>query len=123
MHLWVEVARTVVYVQNHTTDQVIENNTSEEDFSREKPEISHIRIFDFPLCIHMAKEKRTKLDPSSRKGIFVGYNDTSKSYRIYFSGFKKIDINRYVTFDEESTYFRSRRKSIQEVMEPSETRV
>ena len=75
------------------------------------------------MYIHIPKEKRTKLDHSGRKGIFVGYSDTSKAYRIYFPGFKKIDINRDVTFDEDSTYFKSRRLPIQEVEELDETRV
>ena len=70
------------------------------------------------MYIHIPKEKRTKLDPSGRKGIFVGYNDTSKAYQIYFLGFKKIDISRDVSFDEDSTYFRSRRLPTQEGEEP-----
>ena len=65
-----------------------------------------MRIFGFPVYLHIPKEKRTKLDPSRR--IFVGYINTSKAYQIYFPGFKKIDISRDVTFDDDSTYFRSR---------------
>ena len=30
----------------------------------------------------------------------MGYSESSKDYRIYFPGFKKIDISRDVTFDE-----------------------
>ena len=52
------------------------------------------------MYIHIPKEKRTKLDPSGRKGIFVGYSKSLKAYRIYFLGFKKININRDVTFNE-----------------------
>ena len=55
--------------------------------------------------------------------VFVGYNDTSKAYRIYFPGFKKIDISRDVNFDEDSTYFKSRSNPNQEVEEPEEMRV
>ena len=33
MHLWVEVARIEVYVQNHTPHKVLENKTPEEVFS------------------------------------------------------------------------------------------
>ena len=64
------------------------------------------------MYIHIPKEKRTKLDPSGRKGIFVRYSDASKAYEIYFPGFKKIKINRNVTFDEDLAYFRSRRTHI-----------
>ena len=66
-----------------------------------------MRIFGFLVYIHIPKEKMiTKLDPSRRKSIFVGYSDTSKSYLVYFPGFKKINISRDVTFDEDLTYFR-----------------
>ena len=119
MHLSLKETRTTVYVQNHTPHQVFDNKTPEEDFSREKPEVNHLIIFGFLVYIHIPKEKRTKLDPSRRKGIFIGYNDTSKSYRIYFPGFKKIDISIDVTFDEDLAYIKSRKRSAEE---PKETR-
>ena len=53
------------------------------------------------MYIHILKEKRTKLDPSGKKGIFVGYSESSKAYKIYFPGLKKIDISRDVTFVED----------------------
>ena len=72
------------------------------------------------MYIHIPKEKRTKLDPSGRKGIFVGYSESSKDYRIYFPGFKRIDISRDVTFDEDLTYNKSRKRPAEE---PEETEV
>ena len=44
----------------------------------------------------------------------MGYSKISKAYRIYFAGFKKIDINRDVTFDEDSSYIKSRKKPAEE---------
>ena len=76
MHLWEEATRTTVYVQNHTPHQELDNKTLEESFSGEKLEVIHLRIFGFLVYIHIPKEKRTKLDPSRKKGIFIGYNDT-----------------------------------------------
>ena len=111
-----------MYVQNHPPHRVLENKTLEEAFSGEKLELIHRRIFGFPVYIHISKDKKTKLDPSGKKGIFIGYSDTSKDYRIYFPRLKKIDISRDVTFNEDSTYFRSRRTPIQEVKEPEEMR-
>ena len=83
-----------MYVQNRTPHRVLENKTLEEFFSGKKPEVNHLRIFDCPVYIHIPKEKRNKLDPSGKKGIFVGYSESSKAYRIYFPGYKKIDISR-----------------------------
>ena len=71
MHIWVEAARTSLYVQNRTPHRVLENKTPEELFSNKKPEVIHLRIFGCPVYIHIPKEKRTKLDPSGNKGIFV----------------------------------------------------
>ena len=110
MHLWAEAVKTGVYVQNRTPHRVLENKTHEEVFSRKKPKVSHLRIFGYPLCIHIRKEKRTKLDPLGKKGIFVGYIESSKPYRIYFPGFKKNDISRDVTFNKDSTYKKSRKR-------------
>ena len=90
MHLWAEATRTSVYVQNRTPHRVLENKTPEEVFFSKKLEVIHLRIFDCPMYIHIPKEKRTKLDPSGKKGIFVGYSESSKAYRIYFLGYKKI---------------------------------
>ena len=66
-----------------------------------KPEVSHLKIFGCPVYVHIPKEKRTKLDPSGKKGIFVGYSKDSKAFRIYISGFHHIEISRDVTFEKE----------------------
>ena len=108
----------MVHVENHTPHRVLENNTPEEVFSEKKLEVSHLRIFGYVVYIHIPKEKRTKLDPSINKGIFVGYSESSKAYRIYFPGFKNIDISRDVTFDEDSAYIKSRKIPAKEPESP-----
>ena len=60
------------------------------------------------IYIHVPKEKRTKLDPSLRKGTFVGYNESSKAYRIYIPGQRQIEVSIDVTFEEEVAFMRSR---------------
>ena len=47
----------------------------EEIFTGENPEVSHLNIFGFSIYIHIPKEKRSKLDPSGKKGFFVGYSE------------------------------------------------
>ena len=120
MYLWAEDARTTMYVQNRTPHRVLENKTPEEVFSGKKLEVSHLRIFGCHVYIHIPKEKMTKLDPSGKKGIFVGYSERLKAYRIYFPGYKKIDINRDVTFNEDTAYNKSRKRPAEE---PIETKV
>ena len=52
------------------------------------------------MYLHVPKEKRTNLDPSRKKGIFLAYSDESKAYQIYFTRFKKIETRKDVTFNE-----------------------
>ena len=108
MHVWAEVARTTVYVQNRITHSVLGNKTLEEMFTGENPEMSHLKIFSCPVQLHIPKEKTSNFDSSGKKGIFVGYNEQSKAYRIYIPGFFHIEISRDVTFDEDAAFTKSR---------------
>jgi hypothetical protein len=38
----------------------------------------------------------------------VGYSESSKAYQIYIPGQRQIEVRRYVTFDEEVAFMRSR---------------
>jgi hypothetical protein len=57
------------------------NKTPEEVFIRKKPKVNHLSIFGCPMYIHVPKEKRVKLEPSEKKGTFVGYSETSKELK------------------------------------------
>ena len=82
MHLWDEATRTTVYVQNILSHSALGFKTPEEMYIGKKPEVNHLKIIGFPVFVHITKEERTKLDPSEKKGIFVGYYEVSKSFRI-----------------------------------------
>jgi hypothetical protein len=117
MHLWAEATRTTVYVQNRLSHSALGFKTPEEMFTGKKPKVSHLKIFGCPVFIHIAKEKRTKLDPSGKKGIFVGYCEVSKAFRIYIQGYHHIKINRDVTFDGDAPLKRSRKCHLEEAYE------
>ena len=52
------------------------DKTLEEAFTCVKLEVIHLRIFGCPVYIHIPKEKRMKLEPFGKKGMFDGYNKT-----------------------------------------------
>ena len=54
------------------------------------------------------------MDPLGKKGIFVGYSDQSKAYRIYIPCFHKIEVSRDVTFDEVAAFNKSRKTHVDE---------
>ena len=66
--------------------------TSKEDFSRNKPDIGHLRIFGCIAYSYVPKEKRTKLDPPAKKGVFVGYSEASKAFQIYIPAQRRVVV-------------------------------
>jgi hypothetical protein len=69
------------------------------------------------MFIHIPKEKRYKLDPSGKKGIFLGYCEVSKVFRIYIPGQHHIEITRNVNFDEDAMLKKSKLCLLEEVYE------
>jgi hypothetical protein len=69
------------------------------------------------LIIYL-KRKRNKFEPFKKKGIFVGYCEVSKAFRIYIHQVTAtLRFNRYMTVDEEAALKKSRRCQLEEVYE------
>jgi len=64
-----------------------------------KPTVSHLRIFG---CLAFAKELGhiSKLDDRSTPGVFIGYAEGSKAYRILDPKTQRVRMARDVVFDE-----------------------
>ena len=98
----------------------IGRETPKEVFTRKKPAVDHMRIFGTPVYIHVPKEKRAKLEPSSKKGIFVDYSDNSKAYRIYVHGQRYIEVSKDVIFHEEVVFCQTQELSQEDEVPPLE---
>ena len=107
--LWAEACSIVVYLQNRSPHRAVGNKKTKNSFTGKKPEVSHFRIFGCLTFSHVPFEKRTKLDPTTKKGIFVGYDETSKAFHIYLPSSRKVVVRREVRFEERA--FRKSRES------------
>jgi hypothetical protein len=83
MFLWEEACNMIVYVHKKSPHMILGDKTPEEAFRGVKPEKGNLKIFGCPIYIHVPVEKRKKLEPLGEKGIFVGYSESSKDYRIF----------------------------------------
>jgi hypothetical protein len=117
MCLWAEATMITIYVQNQLSHSALGFKSPEEMLTGKKPEVSHLKIFGFLVFIHILKEKRNKLDPLGKKGIFMGYCEVSKAFKIYIPGHHHIEISRDVTFDEDAALKKSIRCQLEEVYE------
>ena len=98
-NLWAEAVNTVVYVLNRTGNSGQEGKTPYELWYNKTPNISHLKLFGSEVYVHIPKEKRRKWDQKGRKGIFVGYSEETKGYRICFDG-REVSLSRDVIFKE-----------------------
>jgi transposase InsO family protein len=80
---WAEAINTARYVLNRAPTTSVEGKTPEEVWSGKKPSVQHLRVFGCDAYAHVPDEKRTKLEPKSRKCIFLGYVEGTKCYRLY----------------------------------------
>lgn len=79
---WAEAAYHAVYIKNRTFMRKI-NKTPEEKFSGKKPNVKNFKVFGSLAYYLIEAQKRKKLDATSKEAIFVGYDHTSKHYRLY----------------------------------------
>ncbi|GIL56110.1 hypothetical protein Vafri_11546, partial [Volvox africanus] len=96
LKLWAEAMATANLLRN-VSPVVGMAVTPYEAFTGTKPDISHLRVFGCAAYAHVPKEKRNKLQPVSRKGVLVGY-EQGRQYRILFDDV--IGIHSAVKFDE-----------------------
>ena len=82
--------------------------TLEEDFTRKEQYVGHFRIFGCLEFYHIPGDTHTKLDQTIERGYFVGYSETSKAYKIFILGTKRIIVRRDVKFMEDKAFRRSR---------------
>ena len=100
--------------------RAVGNMTPEKCFSGKKHVVSHFRIFGSLTYSYVPLEKRTKLEPTAEKGIFVGYDETAKAFRIYLPSQRKVVVRRDVKFEEERAFKNSREleQGVQQVPAP-----
>lgn len=96
--LWAEAAHTVVYILNRTYIRKPTNKTAYEIWYEKIPKSLQLQIFGTKAYVHIPKEKRKKWSAKAKPGIFVGYDEITKGYRIWFENENKVEKYRDVIF-------------------------
>src|SRR5277367_3733408 len=97
--LWMDLAETVVYLKNRSPTIAVAT-TPYELWHGIRPNLSHLKIIGSTAYIHVPKEKRTKLDTHSHKGIMIGYGGGTNQYKVWDLTRKDIVVSRDVVFIE-----------------------
>jgi hypothetical protein len=97
--LWAEAVVTANYIRNRSP-HARTVKVPWELFYGHKPDVSGLRVFGARAFVLTPKQLRSKLDPVSQPGVFVGYSVNSKAYRVLLDATGKIVESRDVTINE-----------------------
>jgi hypothetical protein len=100
LQYWAEAINCANYIVNHTPTKALKNITSEESWTKIKPDVSHFHVFGSIAWAHIPDEKQKELQPKSEKCIFVGYSEDVKGYILLQPHCNEIILRRDVKFDE-----------------------
>ncbi|KAJ1685762.1 hypothetical protein LUZ63_017152 [Rhynchospora breviuscula] len=98
--LWAEAVNTACHVINRACIRSKLKKTPFELWVGRTPNISYFRVFGSKCFVLDESPKVTKFDAKSLTGIFVGYSNTSKAYRVYLPTSRVVIESINVKFNE-----------------------
>jgi len=99
-HLWAEVVNTECYVQNRIYIRSILEKTTYELFKGRRPNISYFHQFGCTCYILNSKVYLKKFDAKAQRGIFLGFSDRSKTYKVYNLKTLCVKESMHIKFDD-----------------------
>ncbi|GKA81551.1 retrovirus-related pol polyprotein from transposon TNT 1-94 [Tanacetum coccineum] len=98
--LWAEAVATACFTQNRSIIHTRHNKTPYELLHGRKPNVEYFHVFG-SLCYPINdRDDLGKMKPKADIGVFIGYSETSRGFRIYNRRTKKIMETIHVKFDE-----------------------
>jgi len=96
---WGEAVATAVHLLNRSPTKSLQGKTPYEAWHGRAPAVAHLHVFGC-LCFVKELNQVRKLDDRSRPGVFIGYADGAKAYRVYDPVSRRVLVSRNIIFDE-----------------------
>lgn len=99
-YFWTKVVNTACYVLNKILIRCILNRTPYEIWKNKKPKISYFKIFDNKCFVFRTMWTQDKFARKFDEGMFFGYLERSKSYRVFIKSTQTMIKSFHIKFDE-----------------------
>jgi len=97
--LWEYAINHSTYLRNRAYTKSLKSQTPYEKWFKKKPNVSHLREFGAPVWVLLQGQKQPKkMEPKSRRRIFVGYDEGSKSIKYYNAKTRKVLTSQNIRF-------------------------
>jgi hypothetical protein len=100
LFLWADAIATACFTQNRSLVHPRFNKTPYELVNNRKPDISYLHVFGALCYPTNDREDLGKLKAKGDIGIFIGYSENSRAFRVYNRRTKRIMETINVKFDE-----------------------
>lgn len=94
---WGEAINTANYIRNRCPTS-LGGKTPFEIWTGKAPDVGYFREFGCQVYSLIREPNKGKFQSRSKKGVFVGYAENSKAFRIWIPDEHRIDISRDVEF-------------------------
>ena len=96
---WGEAVMTAVHLLNRAPTRSLQGKTPYEAWHGRAPAVSYLRTFG---CVAYTRElgHLRKLDDRGKAGVFIGYAEGAKAYRVLDPATGRVKVSRDVVFDE-----------------------
>lgn len=94
---WTDVVNTACYLVNRSPSTAIDFKTPIKVWCNKPGNYSMLKVFG---CLAYYHVNEGKLEPRAKKGVFVGYENRVKGFKIQSLSKRKVILSRDVTFDE-----------------------
>ncbi|GJW04892.1 retrovirus-related pol polyprotein from transposon TNT 1-94 [Tanacetum coccineum] len=98
--LWAEAVATTCFTQNRSIIHTRHNKTPFELLRGRKPNVEYFHVFGSLCYPTNDRDDLGKKKPKADIGVFIGYSETSRGFRIYNQRTKKIMETIHVKFDQ-----------------------
>ncbi|GJS75068.1 retrovirus-related pol polyprotein from transposon TNT 1-94 [Tanacetum coccineum] len=97
--LWAEAVATTCFTQNRSIINTRHNKTPYELLRGRKPNVEYFHVFGSLCYPTNDRDDLGKMKPKADIGVFIGYSETSRGFRIYNRRTKRIMETIHVKFD------------------------
>ncbi|KMQ88472.1 retrovirus-related gag-pol polyprotein [Lasius niger] len=95
---WGEAINTANYIRNRCPTSSLGGKTPFERWTGKTPDVGYFQEFGCQVYSLIREPNKEKFQSRSKKGVFVGYAEDSKAFRIWIPDEHRIDISRDVEF-------------------------
>jgi hypothetical protein len=95
-YLWAKAVNYAIWLKNHLPSRAIPGHTPYDLIHQRKPDLS--MVHEFGSTVYILQQNAGKLEAKAEEALFVGIDNKSKAYWVYWPMKHRVSVECNVTF-------------------------